>query len=139
MKFIRSIVLGTSLLLTFSVNADLRDDIEARIKPIGQVQIAGDAATKIVSEDASEAVPAAASAMSGEDVYKKHCVVCHAAGVAGAPKFQDKASWSARQSKGIDVLLKTAITGLNAMPPKGTCMNCSDDELKSAIEYMLPK
>jgi cytochrome c5 len=40
-------------------------------------------------------------------------------------------------SKGVDGLLATAISGLNAMPPKGTCAACSDEELKVAIEYML--
>jgi len=29
------------------------------------------------------------------------------------------------------------MSGLNAMPMKGTCMNCSDDELRDAVTYML--
>ena len=29
-----------------------------------------------------------------------------------------------------------AISGINAMPPKGTCADCSDDELREAIVKM---
>ncbi|MBP0050071.1 cytochrome c5 family protein [Marinobacterium sp. AK62] len=82
--------------------------------------------------------PAAAMAeRSGEEVYNTKCSVCHAAGVAGAPKLGDAAAWAPRAEKGVDALLATAISGINAMPPKGTCMDCSDTELKSAIQYML--
>ena len=130
--------IGVSLVMSCSLNADSRTSIEARIKPIGQVQIAGDDSTKVKSAKVEETETAPA-AMSGQDVYKKYCVVCHSVGVAGAPKLQDKASWAPRQAKGIDGLLKTAISGINAMPPKGTCMSCSNEELKAAIEYMLPK
>jgi cytochrome c5 len=77
--------------------------------------------------------------MTGSEVYKKHCVVCHASGVAGAPIAHDEAIWAARKNKDIDSLLKTALKGEKAMPPKGTCMTCSDDELKSAIEFMRKK
>ncbi len=82
--------------------------------------------------------PAAAMAdRSGEELYNTKCSVCHAAGVAGAPLFGDAAAWAPRAEKGIDALLATAKTGLNAMPPMGTCMDCSDAELTSAIQYML--
>lgn len=82
--------------------------------------------------------PAAAMAeRSGEEVYNTKCSVCHVAGVAGAPKFGDAAAWAPRAEKGIDALLATSLTGIRAMPPKGTCMDCSDTEMKSAIQYML--
>lgn len=82
--------------------------------------------------------PAVAMAeRSGEELYNTKCSVCHAAGIAGAPKQGDAAAWAPRAAKGIDALLATATTGINAMPPKGTCMDCSDTELKSAIQFML--
>lgn len=81
--------------------------------------------------------PVAMAERSGEEVYNTKCSVCHAAGIANAPKFGDAAAWAPRAEKGVDALLATAISGINAMPPKGTCMDCSDAELKSAIEYML--
>jgi cytochrome c5 len=70
-------------------------------------------------------------------VYNASCLACHSTGVAGAPKVGDQASWAPRAAKGLDSLLATAVSGLNAMPPKGTCADCSDEELKAAIEYML--
>ena len=73
----------------------------------------------------------------GEAIYNKACVACHASGVAGAPKLGDKAAWEPRLALGVDGLLQSAITGKNAMPPRGTCMDCSDDDLKIAIEFML--
>lgn len=105
------------------------EDIKARMTPITVAQVKVDTA-ELVSADAGPLEP-------GQAVYKKACVVCHAAGVAGAPKFGDKAAWSPRAAKGIDTLLKNSITGINAMPARGTCADCTDVQLKEAIEYML--
>lgn len=133
------IATALSVMISVPTFADQRSDVEARIKPIGQVQIQGDESTKIKTEEAEPAQPAQPAKLSGADIYKKYCVVCHAAGVAGAPKFQDSASWSSRKDKGIDALVESATKGVNAMPPKGTCMTCTKEDLKAAIEYMLPK
>ena len=73
----------------------------------------------------------------GEKVDNDDSMGGHVSGVDGAQKLEDKAAWEPRAAKGIDGLLTTANSGLNAMPPKGTCADCSDDELKGAIEYML--
>ncbi len=99
-----------------------------RIKPVGKVQIAG----------AAPAGAAAAGPRSGEEIYKGACTACHAGGVLGAPKTHDAADWQPRlDDKGYDQVWKNAITGINAMPPKGTCGDCSDDEIKAAIDYMI--
>jgi cytochrome c5 len=74
---------------------------------------------------------------TGEDVYNTKCFVCHASGVANAPKLGDANAWAPRAEKGADALLQTAKNGINAMPPMGTCMDCNDGELKAAIQYML--
>jgi cytochrome c5 len=55
----------------------------------------------------------------------------------GAPKFASLEDWAPRIERGIDDLLMVAIAGKGGMPPKGTCMDCSDNELKSAIQYMI--
>lgn len=68
--------------------------------------------------------------------YEKSCKLCHDSGLMGAPKTGDAAAWAPRLEKGNDVLLKHAIEGFNAMPPKGTCMDCSDEDLKQLIEKM---
>jgi cytochrome c5 len=79
----------------------------------------------------------AGAARSGEQTFNTYCVACHMSGVAGAPKFGDQPDWQPRIDKGIDTLLKDAISGIKAMPPRGLCFDCSDDELKLAIEYMI--
>ena len=77
---------------------------------------------------------------TGEEVYNGPCKICHMAGVAGAPKLGDKAAWAPRIAKGMDALMVSATKGTaKGMPPRGTCMNCSDAELKAAIEYMTSK
>ncbi len=73
----------------------------------------------------------------GKATYDTKCFTCHASGVANAPKFGDKAAWAPRIATGIDAMLAVAIKGKAAMPPKGTCMDCSDDDLKAAIQYMV--
>ena len=76
----------------------------------------------------------------GKETYQTNCTVCHASGLAGAPKFQDATDWVSRcQKKHLQGLLRSAIQGLNAMPAKGTCMSCSDEDIKQAILYMVPK
>lgn len=73
----------------------------------------------------------------GITVYKKACVACHGTGVANAPKLGDQTAWQPRMVQGIDRLLATSLAGKGAMPPRGTCVDCRDDDLKAAIEYML--
>jgi cytochrome c5 len=81
---------------------------------------------------------AVAADRSVDELYPRTCAVCHAAGVANAPKTGDAAAWAPRvEAKGIDGLLATAKTGLNAMPPKGMCADCTDSELQALIEFML--
>ena len=113
-----------------------------------QAPAAADAAAAPAAEAAPAAAPAAAPvaaapaaaavpvAGAGEALYKQACAVCHAAGVAGAPKFGDKAAWSARVGLGLDGLTTSAIKGKNAMPPKGGS-TASDADIKAAVEYML--
>jgi len=90
------------------------------------------------STDTAE-TKAASAARSGEEIFNASCAACHSTGAAGAPKIGDKEAWASRIATGMDALMESAVHGKNAMPPRGTCMDCSDDELKSAIEYMVSK
>lgn len=72
----------------------------------------------------------------GEKLYKSVCLTCHSTGIAGAPKFGDAAAWEPFVQTGLDTMLKNAISGVGAMPPRGGSQ-ASDEELKAAIEYML--
>lgn len=100
--------------------------------PVAEVAAAPAAATAPASAPASATVAAGA----GEALYKQACTVCHAAGVAGAPKLGDKAAWSARLGLGVDGLTASVIKGKGAMPPKGGSA-ASDAEIQAAVQYML--
>jgi cytochrome c5 len=78
-----------------------------------------------------------ASADKGKEIYDTKCFTCHAQGVAGAPKLGDKEAWAPRIATGMDAIMKVVMNGKGAMPPKGTCMDCSDEDLKKAVEYMI--
>jgi cytochrome c5 len=105
------------------------------IKPVGQVYVAGESEPAPVAMAADAG--AAAEPKSGEEIYNGSCMACHGTGAAGAPKVGDAAAWAPRIAKGMDSLLANATSGLNAMPPKGLCMTCSDADLQAAIEYMV--
>lgn len=77
-----------------------------------------------------------ADAREAQELYNKSCIACHASGAAGAPKMGDKAAWAPRLAKGLDKVVANAKTGINAMPPKGMCMDCTDDEFKALIHLM---
>lgn len=74
---------------------------------------------------------------NGKKLYDTACFACHGSGVAGAPKFGDKASWTPYMETGLDTMLQIAIAGKGAMPPRGTAMSASDDDLRDAILYMI--
>ena len=110
-----------------------RDAIAERLKPVGSVCVQGD------SSCANASVAAAGgAAKSGEEIYNTNCMACHTTGAAGAPKFDDKAEWSSRlAARSVETIYEHAIKGYNGMPAKGLCMSCSDDEIKSTVDYML--
>lgn len=85
-------------------------------------------------------VPVADNA-AGKSIYNKTCALCHAAGVAGAPKPGDKAEWEPRIAQGADTLYKHALEGFNgnkgAMPARGGAANLPDDDVKAAVDYMV--
>lgn len=116
-----------------------RAAIAKRIQPVGQVNIAGEQAVTAPVNADQAAVASAAPAVDGQAIYDQYCAMCHAAGLAGAPKIGDSADWQPRMDKGMDVMLAHVENGFNAMPMKGTCMSCDQDQLRAAIEYMLPR
>lgn len=125
----------------WSANFLERQQIEERIKPIGQVRLADLAAPE--ENIKPETSPSSASPTpdaSGQAIYEQHCSICHRDGLAGAPKFRVAADWQPRlDKKNLDELIGSAIKGLNAMPMKGTCTECSEEDFKNVIQYMLPQ
>jgi cytochrome c5 len=73
----------------------------------------------------------------GAHVYLAACSMCHAAGLAGAPKYGDKAAWKPRVAQGLPTLHEHAIKGIRTMPPKGGSATLSDAEVGAAVDYMV--
>ncbi|MBF6986503.1 cytochrome c5 family protein [Cupriavidus sp. IK-TO18] len=93
------------------------------------------AAAPAAAAAAPAAAPAAASADVGKKVYDQVCAACHAAGVAGAPKFGDKAAWAPRLKEGMDAVHNYALKGKGVMPPKGGYAG-PDADVIAASDYM---
>jgi cytochrome c5 len=110
-----------------SVSQEQYDAIAERIKPVGDVYLAG--AEPVKAEPTGP--------RDGATVYGTFCIACHASGVSGAPKTGNAGDWAPRIAQGKDVLTNHALNGFNAMPAKGSCMDCSDDEIIAAIEHMI--
>ncbi len=108
-----------------------------RIKAVGRVCVEGkECEGAPVAAVAAAPAAAGGAGRSGDAVYTASCSACHGTGAAGAPKFGDKGAWGPRIAKGKATLYTHALGGFNAMPPKGMCMTCSDDEIKAAVDYM---
>lgn len=105
-----------------------------RIKPSGNVCVAGQAC------DTAQVVASASgsgAARDGATVYQQACLACHMTGAAGAPIMGDAAAWAERIDKGLETLIANSISGIGAMPAKGGCANCSDEEIAAATEYLV--
>lgn len=93
-------------------------------------------AVEMAAEAATE-VAAAVSDFDPAGVYQTNCFACHGTGAAGAPMLGDSEAWDARMEKGMEAVMANAINGIGAMPARGICMSCSDDDLQQVVEYML--
>lgn len=113
--------------------------VAERIAPVAKVAVAGkdNSALAVVKPAAAEP----AKELGGEEVYNMACVACHGAGIAGAPKFGDKAAWAPRVAEGADTLHKHALEGYQGktgfMPPKGGRVDLADKSVMNAVDYML--
>lgn len=119
------------------VPAGSDDEIRERLKPFGSLCRSGEecgASSDMASDGVTDS---AAAQQSGEAVYNQFCFACHATGVGDAPLFADAEAWAPRIDKGMETLMASTVNGLGLMPLKGTCMACSDDELRAAVEYIL--
>ena len=134
--------------------------LEENIRPIGQVCLIGQSCVGIkiantntgdtaqsleenTSEDAQDDV-SINEALADEDddfdaaaTYQTSWFACHASGAAGAPLLGDLEAWNSRMGKGMDVVMANVINGINAMPAKGLCMDCTDNELRAIVDYMI--
>jgi len=130
-------------------NPGLTDEaIAKRLKPVGEVVVDASQSKPAPAAPVAVAVAAApapapgapapaADAGKGKSVYDSACTVCHAAGVAGAPKAGDKAAWTPRVKTGMEALYTSSLKGKNAMPPKGGNLSLADADVKAAVDYMV--
>lgn len=93
-------------------------------------------ATQADSAPATE-VAAASSDFDPQAVYNQNCMACHMTGAAGAPKLDDDAAWEERLAKGMDAVMTNVYNGIGAMPARGLCMSCSDEDLRAVVDYMV--
>jgi len=154
-------VLANLGLLLFGNTAVAQQSIEDNIRPAGQVCLAGQscvgstvgtasaapapapaaapqAAATAAVEVAVEIVEAVAevAAFDVESTYQMSCFACHGTGAAGAPILGDADAWTERMAKGMDAVMVNVMNGINAMPAKGLCMTCSEDDLLALVNYM---
>jgi cytochrome c5 len=122
--------------------AEYQDAVADRLRPFGQVYLPGEEASagEPVVEEAQQPDPVE-TMMSGPQVYNSACLVCHGAGVGGAPVIGDADVWAPRIAQGNDMLYQHAIEGFTGqsgfMPAKGARMDLSDDEVRAAVDYMV--
>lgn len=158
------LIIGVVQLITGGMKTDANapgmgaQEVAARIKPIGEINLAGaggstaepapaaaptGATTAAAAPAATAPAPAAAAAAapaaarSGEQVFQAACVACHGAGIAGAPKVGDAAAWKPRLAQGKPTLYTHALKGIRAMPAKGGNPSLPDAEVTAAVDYMV--
>ena len=92
----------------------------------------------IVLEDYFGADASSRLFLSTEGVLSE---VAFAEGDGGAlfAQYGDVAAWASRIAKGMDVLHESGVKGIpgTSMMAKGGCMNCSDEEIIAAVDYMV--
>lgn len=90
------------------------------------------------SESGEPGATAESANHPGAGTYEMFCIACHKLGISGAPRIGSAEAWEELASTGVERLLARTIEGIPpAMPAKGGCLRCSDEQLKAAIDYML--
>jgi cytochrome c5 len=118
-----------------SVLAAVEDEIRERIKNPAEVCVMG-------TQCAAGLVFASSNSGAAKEpkvVYDTFCFACHGTGANNSPVFGNAEAWAPRIAKGMDALYESAINGFNngAMPPKGLCAECSDDDIKATVDYIV--
>lgn len=121
------------------VDPAMRAAVAERIAPVGKIAVAGRDNSALAPPKPAQTGPAAD--LAGEEVYNMACIACHGAGVAGAPKYGDKAAWGPRIAKGMDTLHDHSLKGFQGtagfMPAKGGRTDLSDKSIMNAVDFMV--
>lgn len=160
MKTRNLMIVGFGFALTLGLSACGKSDdasktaagaASATIAPVASVAVEASAPAAAAASDAAPAANATATTTAsadapnaaGEKVFKSVCFMCHATGAAGAPVFGNKGDWAPRIAQGKPTLYKHALEGFTGnngtMPPHGGNPSLKEDEVKSAVDYMVSK
>ena len=82
-------------------------------------------------------LPINLASKTAQELYETGCAACHDSGVAGSPMIGNKGQWEQRKVKGYEMLVDNAYNGINGMPAKGLCSDCTKEEIGIAVQYML--
>ena len=131
-KFIPVVVVTLAVILFF--NGKKYDDlVNSRLSLSIAVCLEGQSCGQATAMN----VAVVGGGRSAESIYTTGCAACHDAGVAGAPMMGNKSQWEARQAKGYETLVNNSYNGINGMPAKGLCADCTKEEIGIAVQYML--
>lgn len=136
-RIVQAILLITGITLAGSLWAQSREQIIAerlqapdRVCLQGEDCSAGGSSMTMAQADSGEFSP--------EAVYENNCAMCHNTGMANAPQPDDADHWNTRlEEAGLDGIVTNAINGVNAMPPRGMCTDCTDDEIRQVVEFIM--
>ena len=113
--------------LTVFAASDREQQIADRLAPVGETCMVGD-------DCSGGSVASSEGPKDPETVYNTYCMACHMTGASGAPILGQADQWAPRIT---DAIYDNAINGLNAMPPKGLCMDCSEEDIIATVDYIL--
>ena len=133
MKTVMTAITSLIALSAFAASDDATVVLE-RLKSPASICVMGDPCAANIGK-----APVAAAARTGDQVYNSACAACHTTGAAGAPKTGDAGAWAARVDQGMETMVKHAINGYNAMPARGLCADCSDQEIADTVAFMVDK
>lgn len=124
------LALAVTSLSALALN-DREQAIADRLAPVGGICMAG------------EACAAGGAATEGpkdpEQVYNTFCMACHMTGASNAPILGNVEQWAPRITNGMDTMYSNAINGIGAMPARGVCMDCSDEDIQATVDYIVEK
>ena len=128
------VCLADQLCVGFPIDADGSISTSSiTIEPISAVE----EPTIALTETALVAVEPESVAFNAAATYQMNCFACHGTGAAGAPLLGEAEVWEEKLAKGIEEIMANVINGINAMPARGLCASCSDDDLKALVDYII--
>ena len=114
---------------TQAVQEKVQQTADQVVEKVGEVKAE---AEKVVQQTTDKVAALADSLDAGKAVYQASCNSCHGSGIMGAPKLGDE-----RLKSDVETLVKNSIKGIGRMPARGGVASLSDEQVRSAVEYMV--